>query len=100
MLPENLPRLVLNSGYGPDLHVHVIEETGGGGGERNKGENSIQVYELMLICFTFIMWPILKNMVDLENVVNDRGCHALGNVFQLWFASVLSAYPEIPLRTR
>ena len=31
MLPENLPRLVLNSGYGPDLHVHVIEETGGGG---------------------------------------------------------------------
>ena len=73
---------------------------GGGGGKKKKGENSIQVYELMLICFTFIMWPILKNMVDLENVVNDRGCHALGNVFQLWFASVLSAYPEIPLRTR
>ena len=46
------------------------------------------------------MWSIFKNMVALWNVVNDRGCHALGNVFQLWFASVPSAYPEIPLITR
>ena len=51
------------------LHVHVSEERGVGVG-RIFGENDIIIItkvlqKLMLICFTFIMWPIFKNMVAL-----------------------------------
>ena len=79
------------------IYMFTLLKKGGWGVGENGWENSIQMYKkLMLICFTFKMWPIFRN--NLWNVVS-RGCHALAYVFQFWFASVPSAYLEIPLMT-